>query len=193
MYAGSMRILGVAGSLRSGSLNHRLLEAAAELAPRSFEFEIFDLGDLPFYNQDLDIDGLRPSSVEAFKGAIDSSAALLISTPEFNHGIPGVLQNALDWASRPALRSVLAGKPVGIMGVSPSPIGTARAQAHLRQVLQATLALVLPHPGVLVGNALEKFDVEGRLIDEPTREFVRGFMSELESWIQRVATPVGAG
>lgn len=177
--------------MRERSLNRSLLEVSRELAPETMAIEIFDLKEIPLYNQDLDSDERLPAAVERFRQRIREADALLIATPEFNHSIPGVLQNALDWASRPALHSPLSGKPVAIMGASPSSIGTARAQTHLRQVLHATLALVLPHPGVAVGLAREKFDDHGNLVDEPTKRFLASFLQDLESWTRRVATPAG--
>lgn len=191
MFPDRIHVLGIAGSLRERSLNRYLLEAAREVAPAGMAIEIFDLKEIPLYNQDQDVDERRPAAVERLRQEIRDADALLIATPEYNHSVPGVLQNALDWASRPARRSSLSGKPVAVMGAAPGTIGTARAQEHLRLVLQATLALVLPHPGVAVGQAREKFDDEGNLVDEPTRRFLSSFLQELEAWTRRVATPAG--
>jgi chromate reductase len=191
MYPDRIHVLGIAGSLRERSLNRSLLEASRELAPETMAIEIFDLKEIPLYNQDLDSDELLPAAVEHFRQEIREADALLIATPEYNHSVPGVLQNALDWASRPARRSPLAGKPVAIMGAAPSSLGTARAQEQLRLVLHATLALVLPHPGVVVGHARDKFDGEGNLVDEPTQQFLASFLQDLEAWTRRVATPAG--
>lgn len=192
MYSGGIRVLGIAGSLRERSLNRSLLAAARELAPEGMSIDIFDLKDIPLYNQDLDVDGLRPAAVEGLRKAIQEADALLIATPEYNHSVPGVLQNAIDWASRPPRRSSLVGKPVAVMGASPGSIGAARAQEHLRLVLHATLALVMPHPGVAVGNAREKFDEDGNLVDEPTRRFIVNFLQDLEAWTRRVGASAGA-
>jgi chromate reductase len=120
--------------------------------------DVFELDDIPLYNADLDTDELRPHEVRRLKDGITAAEALLMTTPEYNHSVPGVLQNAIDWASRPALKSPLVGKPVAIAGASPSAVGTARAQQQLKLVLMSTLALVLPHPGVLIAQAHEKFD-----------------------------------
>ena len=184
-----MKVLGIAGSLRRGSYNRGLLEAARQLAPPSMTLERFDLDAVPLYNADLDADGVRPAEVERLKKAVADADAVLIVSPEYNHSVPGVLQNAIDWASRPGMTSVLAGKPAGIMGVSGSAIGTARAQQQLKLVLMSTLALVLPHAGVVVGNATEKFDASGSLTHEPTRQFVAAYLKELAVWTRRVATP----
>mgnify|MGYP000362663085 CR=1 FL=1 len=181
-----MNVLAFAGSLRSGSYNRSLIRAARELAPDGMEIEIFDLAPIPLYNADLDNDDDRPEVVERFKRAIADADALLISSPEYNHGVPGVLQNAIDWASRPGLKSVMKGKPVAIMGASRGLFGAARGQQMLKLVVYSTLALLMPHPGVAVGNSPDKFDEDGRLVHEPTREFVAKFLRELESWVERV-------
>ncbi len=189
MLAAPLHILGIAGSLRRRSLNRLLIGAAVAAAPENVRIEPFDLADIPLYNGDNDTDDNRPQTVERLKTAIANADAVLFATPEYNHSIPGVLQNAIDWASRPAGRSPLAGKPVGIMGASPGALGTARAQQVLKLVLPATGAYVLPHPGMVVGNARQKFDAEGRLTDEVTQKFLRRFLMDLADWSARVAAP----
>jgi chromate reductase len=180
-------VLGIAGSLRRGAYNRYLLDAAREVAPEWMAIEIFDLHDIPLYNADLDNDQDRPAAVTRLKERIAAADALLIATPEFNHSVPGVLQNAIDWASRPGGRSPMAGKPAAIMGASPGAIGTARAQQQLKLVLFATLAVVMPHAGVVVGQAADKFDTSGHLIHQPTREFLRSFVRDLGYWALRIA------
>lgn len=184
----TLRVLGIAGSLRAGSFNRRLLEAARELAPEGMEVRVSGLSGIPLYDADLDTDGTRPGPVLELKGAIEEADAVLVATPEYNHGIPGVLKNAIDWASRPAGRSPLAGKPVAMMGASTGGIGTARAQMQLESVLLATMARPLPHPGVLVARAREKFAEgdDGPLTDERSRSFLRSFLEDLEAWSRRV-------
>jgi chromate reductase len=186
-----LRVLAFAGSLRRGSYNRKLLEVARELAPEGMHIEIYDLSDIPLYNGDLDTDDARPESVERFKRAIADADALLISTPEYNHSVPGVLQNAIDWASRPGGRSPLAGKLVAIMGASPGALGAARAQQQLKLVLMSTLALVMPHPGVAVGQVREKFGPDGMLVHAPTRNVLAAFLKELEHWACRVRASDG--
>lgn len=180
------RILAIAGSLRRASWNRRLLEAARELAPDGVVVEIFDLADVPMYDGDRDTDERRPEAVRRLKQAIATADALLVSTPEFNHSIPGVLQNAIDWASRPAMQSPLADKPVAVMGASPGALGAARAQQHLKLVLMATLAQVMPHPGVAVGGVAEKFAPDGTLAHEPTRRFLAALVASLAGWARRL-------
>jgi chromate reductase len=162
-----MKILGIAGSLRAGSHNRALLRAARELAPAGVELTELDLRDLPLYDGDLEAAG-DPGPVTALKHAIREADALLIATPEYNRGIPGVLKNAVDWASRPPLASPLAGKPVAIMGASTGLGGTAKAQQQLREALEFPGAVVLDEPRVLVREAFLRFDERGELADDET-------------------------
>jgi chromate reductase len=181
-------ILGVAGSLRRGSYNRALLRAAQELLPEGMTLELFDLRDIPPYDMDVEQQGL-PTPVVAWKEAIRRADALLIATPEHNWSVPGVLKNAIDWASRPPGDNVFQGKPVAIMGASTGLYGTVRAQLHLRQVLASVDAYVLNRPQVLVARAQDKFDAEGRLIDEPTRALVRNLLTALRDWTLRLRKP----
>ena len=179
-------VCGIAGSLRKGSFNRALLRATQELAPADIEIRIFDrLGEIPLYNQDVEAEG-DPEPVQALKRAIGEADALLVATPEYNHGVPGVLKNAIDWASRPPGRSVLAGKPAAILGASPGVTGTARGQSQLRQAFVFTDTPALPQPEILVYRAHEKFDADGRLTDEKTREFVGKLLRGLADWTRRL-------
>jgi chromate reductase len=180
-----LTVLGIAGSLRRASYNRGLIRAAMELAPSGTSVVPYDLADLPMFDADVEADG-DPQAVTAFKRAISDADALLIATPEYNHCVPGVLKNAVDWASRPARRSVLTGKPVAIMGASTGRGATARAQAHLRDGLAYTNGFVLPLPEVLVGLAGEKFDDESNLKDERTRDEVRDLLVALAAWTRRL-------
>lgn len=183
-------ILGIAGSLRRGSYNRGLIRAAIELAPAGTKLVSHDLGDLPLFNADVEAQG-DPQPVAGLKRAIAAADALLIATPEYNHCVPGVLKNAIDWASRPPRNSVLTGKPVAIMGASTGGGGTARAQAHLRDGLAYTNGLVLPLPEVLVSSAAAKFDAESNLIDTETRDEVRDLLKALAAWVRRLQTTAG--
>lgn len=180
-----MRILGIPGSLRRASYNRAILEAAREMAPDGMTIDIFELDDIPLYNADLDVDGVRPYEVERLKEAIARADGLILATPEYNYNISGVLQNAIDWASRPAMKSPLAAKPSAIMGVSTGMIGTARAQQQLKLVLMGTLSLLMPHSGLLVGHAAQKFDASGTLTDESTRTHLRNFLRDFQQWVTR--------
>ena len=166
-----MRILGVSGSLRAASTNRGLLRAAQELAPPGVALELYDLRDLPPYDGDAEAAG-DPETVRAWKAAIREADSLLIATPEYNRGVPGLLKNAIDWASRPPLAPVLAGKPVAIMGASTGMGGTVNAQRQLRDALGFPRARVLGEPTLYVSSSYEKFDGDGELVDDETREQV---------------------
>lgn len=173
-----MNVLGIAGSLRSGSFNRALLRAAQEVAPHGMSIEIYDLAGIPLYDADLEAQG-DPEPVQRFKAAIAQADGLLISTPEYQHSIPGVLKNAFDWASRPHASSVLAQKPVAIMGVTSGMSGTARAQMQLREVLCYNDMRAVSRPEVLIAYAQTKFDAKGNFIDENGRTFVRQLLENL--------------
>lgn len=181
-----MNVIGIAGSLRQGSFNRMLLHTAVELAPDGMRIDTFDLADVPLYNADLDADDRRPEAVRLLKQAIAAADGVLIASPEYNHSVPGVLQNTIDWASRPGMKSPLKGKPVAIMGASGGAIGTARGQQVLKLTLMSTLALVMPHPGVVVGHMRDKF-ADGRLVHEATREFLAQFLRDFAVWIDRMS------
>jgi chromate reductase len=186
MDTSTLTILGIAGSLRRASLHRGLIRAAVEMAPAGLAVTAYDLADIPMYNGDVEALG-DPEPVAAFKRAIAAADALLIATPEYNHCVPGMLKNAIDWASRPARASVLTGKPVAIMGASPGRGGTARAQAQLRDGLAYTNGFVLPLPEVLVDEARDKFDADGDLTDEATRAEIRDLLLALAAWTRRLA------
>ena len=179
-----VRLLGVSGSLRKGSYNTALLRAASELLPEGMTLEIFDLSSIPLYNDDVRALGF-PKPVQEFRDRIAAADALLIATPEYNFSIPGVLKNAIDWASRPP-DPPLNGRPVGIMGASTGNFGTVRAQMHLRQVCVFCNMFPLNKPEVLVMRAKEKFDANGRLIDETARGFIRDMLLALADWTRRL-------
>ena len=180
-----LKVLGIAGSLRAGSFNRALLRAAQELAPAGMEITAFDLAPIPLYNGDVEAKG-DPVPVAALKTAIREADALLFVTPEYNFGVPGVMKNAVDWASRPPRGSALQGKPAGIMGATPGMGGTARSQMQLRQAFVFTQTLAMLSPEVLVARAQEKFDASGRLTDEKTRQFVGQFLQALAEWTLRL-------
>jgi chromate reductase len=187
-----LRVLGVAGSLRANSFNRALLRAAIELAPDGMTIAIFDgLAAIPPYNADVEAQG-DPPPVAAWKSAIAAADALLIATPEYNYGVPGVLKNAIDWASRPPGKSVLNGKPAAMMGATPGGTGTARAQLALRQSFVFTDTRALLRPEVLVARAHEKIDAAGRLTDATTRSLVAQLLAALADWAPRVGVAAGA-
>lgn len=181
----TLQILGFAGSLRRQSYNRALLRAAQELAPPDFAITIFDLTPIPSYNADVEAAG-DPEPVAALKSAVRQADGLLIATPEYNYGVSGVLKNAIDWASRPAASTPLRGKPAMLMGASPGMSGTIRAQLALRQSFVFTQTLAMLQPEVLVAKAQEKFDAEGRLTDEPTRQHVKKALIAFADWVRRL-------
>ena len=174
----------MAGSLRRGSYNRALIRAAQELAPEGMTIELVEIGELPFYNADVEAEG-DPPAVAAYKDALGQADGILIATPEYTDGIPGVLTNAIDWGSRLPGRAPLMGKPVALMGASPSQLGTARAQHHLRQLLGHVHARLLPPPEVLVAKAHERFDPDLRLKDEATRRLLADLLRRFRRWIAR--------
>jgi chromate reductase len=182
----TVHVFAVAGSLRKESWNRKLLRAAIELVPPGMMIHQFDgLAELPPYNADTDVDP-RPEPVRALKQILSACDGLLIATPEYNYGIPGVLKNAIDWASRPAATSPLLGKVALLMGASTGMVGTARAQQQLRQNFVFTKTTVLPQPEILVAKAPEKFDPAGRLIDEVAKELIRDRLRALGEWIYKL-------
>ncbi len=179
------KILAIAGSLRQGSYNQGLLRAAQEVAPDWVEVHFFDIGTLPFFNEDVEAAG-DPEPVRRFKDAIRASNALLIATPEYNGSVPGILANAIDWASRPTGRSVLRNKPVAVMGAVLGRSGSANAQAILRGVLGRIGAIVVPDPQILVPQASKLFDEQVNLRDEGTREEISQLVEAVAHWCRRV-------
>lgn len=181
-----LRVAGFAGSLRTASFNRALLRAAKELAPADMKIEIVEIGGIPVFNADLEAEG-DPEPVAAFKQAVGAADGLLIATPEYNLGVPGVTKNVIDWASRPPRGSVLDGKPVAVMGATPGMGGTARGQSQLRQAFVFTNSYAMAQPEVLVRKASELFDSDGCLTDEATREHLAKFLVAFGAWIRRLA------
>jgi len=179
-----VKIVGLAGSLRRASFHRGLIRAARELAPEDVTVEPYEqLDEIPFFTQDVENLG-NPAPVMRFKERINQAHAVLIATPEYDYAIPGVLTNALDWALRPP--SPFRHKPVGIVGASPSYVGTARGQMVLRQILLHPPAYVMPEPQMLIPFALERFDEQtGDLVDERTREMMNRFLKALVEWTER--------
>ena len=182
-----IRILGIAGSLRRDSYNRSALRAAAQLAPEGVKVDIFELDGVPGFNQDDEQN--PPAAVIDLKRRIREADAILIVTPEYNYSIPGVLKNAIDWASRPYGDSAWDGKPVAIMGASIGNIATARAQYHLRQIFVFLNMHAINQPEVMIGNAAERFDAEGNLTDETTKQYIRRLLDALAEWTERIRVP----
>ena len=172
-----IRILGIVGSLRKGSYNRYALQAAQALVPDGSVLELMELHDIPVFNQDNEL--APPAAVIEFKRRILAADAILFATPEFNYSLAGVLKNAIDWASRPYGESAWLGKPAAVMGASVGSLGTARAQYHLRQILVTLNMPVVNQPEVMIGNAEQRFDQDGKLTDEPTRQFIHKLLAAL--------------
>ncbi|HCY16801.1 MAG: NADPH-dependent FMN reductase [Curvibacter sp. GWA2_64_110] len=180
-----MKVLGISGSLRKGSYNSMALRAAQKLAPAGMEISMADISQIPMYNDDVRAAG-EPAAVTALKAQVRAADAVLIVTPEYNFSIPGVLKNTLDWLSRPP-EPPFDGKTVAIMGASPGPVGTARVQYHMRQVMVFMNAFVVNKPEVFISNCASKFNEQGELTDETTAKFI----GELLVSLQKLKTRVG--
>lgn len=173
-------ILGIVGSLRRDSFNVKAMRAAQQLAPEGSRIEIADIGGLPGFNQDDE--GSPPPKVTELKQQIRNADAILFVTPEYNYSVPGVLKNAIDWASRPYGDSAWSGKPVAVMGASIGMQGTSRAQYHLRQMFVFLNMHAVNQPEVMISNAAKRFDEQGNLTDETSRRLIQQLLQELVRW-----------
>jgi chromate reductase, NAD(P)H dehydrogenase (quinone) len=180
----SYRIAVVVGSLRKDSFNRKMANAIVKLAPTDFTFHQVQIGDLPLYNQDGDENPAE--SVKRLKGEISASQGLLFVTAEYNRSIPGVLKNALDHASRPYGQSAWAGKPAGVIGVSPGPMGTSMAQQHLRNVLAYLDVPTLGQPEVFLQAKDGLFDEAGNL-GAGSGKFLQKWMDRYVAWVKQHA------
>jgi chromate reductase, NAD(P)H dehydrogenase (quinone) len=183
--ADDINVLALAGSLRAASYNRALIRAAETRAPSGMRITTFDIAAIPMFNADVEAAGV-PAAVAQFKDAIAAADALLIATPEYNHGVPGVLKNALDWASRPAGESPLWEKPVGVIGASPGQVGTARAQSQIRQTFEFTNCICMNQPELIVFRAHERFDANGNLTDETVARFLDAYLGAFLAWSRKL-------
>lgn len=175
-----IRVAALCGSLRKASYNAAALRVAIEVAPPGMAVTPAEIGDLPLYNDDIKQQGF-PTPVERLGKALREADAILFVTPEYNFSIPGVLKNAIDWVSRLQPQPFDA-KPVAIMGAAMGPLGTGRAQYDLRKMMVFLNAFPVNKPEVFIGMAQTKFDADGRLTDQPTREFIQKLMESLQAW-----------
>ncbi|MFZ4648815.1 MAG: NADPH-dependent FMN reductase [Patescibacteria group bacterium] len=178
------KIVGISGSLRKDSYNSALLHEALKLLPNNVEMEILDISQIPVYNSDQEEN--IPESVIRFKKQIEAADAVLFSSPEYNYSIPGGLKNAIDWASRPYGNNSFENKPAAIMGASVGMLGTARMQYHLRQVMVFLDMKALNRPEVMVGMVQERFNPEGILTDEKTKEKISELLIALVAWTKQI-------
>ena len=179
----TLHILALVGSLRRGSFNRRLYETAVALSPAGMSFTEADIRSLPLYDDDVRLEQDCPGPARRLRAAIAEADGVLFVSPEYNHAVPGVLQNAIDWASR-APDQPFKGKPAAIMGASTSRMGTVRMQHGLRTTLDSLEAHTLLKPEVMIGNAKESFDGSG-LVDPVAREVVARLMSAFADWVRR--------
>ena len=189
-----MDVLVLSGSLRQDSYNSALARAAVDLAPPGMSLKLYDgLREIPPYDADDDTDvGTAPSPVAQLRAAIASADGLLLGSPEYNYGVPGELKNAIDWASRPAATSALRGKPIALASAAPGAFGGVRAQLAWRQTFLWTESRVVLKPEVMVFKAAEKFD-DGRLVDETSKDLVRGLLGSLAAEIELTRVRSAAG
>ena len=185
-----MKFLEIVGSLRSGSFHKALAKAAINLVPADVEMEMFEgLQDIPPFNQDME--SKMPEAIIAFKNKIMAADAIVIVTPEYNYSIPGVLKNAIDWASRPYGQSAWKEKPVALMSGSVGNVGGSRAQYHLRQTFVFLEMYPLNQPEVIIPQIGEKFDNKGNLIDAHTRDKVKEQLEALAVWTKKLKGEIG--
>jgi chromate reductase, NAD(P)H dehydrogenase (quinone) len=185
----TVRILGIPGSLRRASFNRATLRAAQERLPEGVTLEIFDLAGIPAFSEDDE--AALPTRVVELKARIRQADAILIATPEYNYSVPGVLKNAIDWASRPYGDNAWEGKPVAIVGASVGTTGTARAQYHLRQTFVYLNMYPLNRPEIMISGAAQRFDERGRLVDEVLGKRLEQLLEALVAWTQRLALDEG--
>lgn len=188
----SMNILAIPGSLRRESYNRSLLRAAVEVAPENAIVTVYDdLATVPVFNEDLEKPGQDPPGVRRLRRAVASADGILISTPEYNQSVPGVVKNAVDWLSRSGPGEGLAGRPVAVTGATTGPWGTRISQTLLRQMLLSVQALVLPQPTLFVPCAETIFDQSGRLSDQTTRALLGDLVTSFADWIRLVSPSKG--
>lgn len=177
-----MNILAISGALRKDSYNTQLLRAVRDLAPKDMEIDIVTLHGIPLYDGDEEDKHGVPESVKTLQARVRAADAIIISTPEYNFSIAGVLKNGLDWLSRSG--NPFKWKRVGVMGASGGPVGTARTQYHLRQNLVGLEAITMPKPEIFVGNSDNKF-AGGRLTDEETKKVIVTWLAAFKEWVAK--------
>ncbi|ASS95466.1 NADPH-dependent FMN reductase [Peribacillus simplex] len=177
----------ICGSLRENSYNRIIAQSLTDMVD-SYQFRWIEINDLPLFNEDLEISGV-PETVTSFKSAIQDVDGIIIVSPEYNSGIPGVLKNGLDWASRPRESAVLAKKPVGLIGATPGGMGTAFAQMQIRQILEAMQVHVLPFQKMLISQVHKKIDSDRKVLtDDQTKRYLERYLQQFIHWIDN--TPV---
>ena len=171
------------GSLRKDSLNHKLMKALQKLAEGRLQFHLLHIGDLPHYNDDLWAD--QPESVLRLKDRIEHSDAVLAITPEYNRSYPGVIKNAIDWATRPYGQNSWKGKPAAVTGTSPGVIGAALAQARLKNDLVHVGTVMMSMPEAYIQWHAEAYAADGSVTDEKTAKFLQAYVDAFVDWIEK--------
>jgi len=179
-----LNIIGLCGSLRKESYNRKLLMTVQNLLSGKVKFEIIEIGDLPLFNQDIELN--PPEAVVSFRKKVGSADGILFATPEYNYSVSAALKNAIEWGSRPYGNAVLNTKPAAVIGASTGMLGTSRAQYHLRQICVQVNIYMMNGPEVMVPFAAKKFDEAGKLIDEATMEKLRLFSSAFIEWVEKM-------
>jgi chromate reductase, NAD(P)H dehydrogenase (quinone) len=182
--ASTVKIVGISGSLRRASFNSAALRAAQELAPSGMTIDIFDISAIQLYNEDVKAQGFPPV-VADLRARIKAADGVLLATPEYNYATSGAMKNVVDWVSRPP-EQPFDGKPVALIGASAGALGTARAQYNVRQMFIFLNAHIMNRPEVFIGGAASKFDAEGKLTDQATRDFLAAMLAAFKTWIGKV-------
>jgi chromate reductase, NAD(P)H dehydrogenase (quinone) len=169
-----MKIIAISGALRKASTNTGLCRALADVAPEAVSIEVATLHGIPLYDGDVEAADGKPEAVKALDAKIRAADGVIISTPEYNFSVPGVLKNATDWLSRGG--SPFKWRRVAVIGAADGPLGTGRSQYHLRQNLQGMEAIVMPKPEYFAGHASQKFDAAGNLVDEDSRKRLKAWL-----------------
>jgi chromate reductase, NAD(P)H dehydrogenase (quinone) len=182
--ASTVKIVGISGSLRRASFNSAALRAAQELAPAGMTIDIFDISAIQLYNEDVRAQGFPPV-VADLRARIKAADGVLLATPEYNYATSGAMKNVIDWVSRPP-EQPFDGKPIALIGASAGALGTARAQYNVRQMFIFLNAHMMNRPEVFIGGAASKFDAEGKLTDQATRDFLAAMLAAFKTWIGKV-------
>jgi len=180
----SLSIVGISGSLRAGSYNSSLLRYVSTILPTTVEYKELSIASLPLYNPDVQAAGY-PDEVAAFRDTIAAADGIIIVSPEYNYTVPGVLKNAIDWASRPPSPS-FAGKPVGLLSASTGIFGGVRGQAQMRYIMFAVNAIVMNRPEIYVASAAQKFDADGNLTDQTTKDLLAKYVDSFIDWVHLI-------
>lgn len=182
-----MKIAAIAGSLRKNSINKKVLHHMIEQADSKVEYKWIDLADIPLFNADEETDG-DPKQAAEMKEQLKQADGVLIVSPEYSHGMPGVVKNALDWAGSMTNDNVLDKKPAFVLGASPMALGTALGQQQIKQTLAACGSLVLQQPEVFIGTAPKKINDDGAITDERLRETLKKAEKAFIEWIEQQQT-----